>query len=72
MERVLKSAKPGDIMLFHAGKKNTPAAFEIIIDRLIADGYKFVPMGELIYPAPYTIDHAGRQNCKQKPSTVSG
>ncbi|MEM1483562.1 polysaccharide deacetylase family protein [Oscillospiraceae bacterium PP1C4] len=72
VERVLKNAQPGDIMLFHAGKKNTPVALEIILDRLIADGYKFVPVGELIYPVPYTIDHAGRQNSQQKPLTVSG
>lgn len=62
VERVLKKAAPGDILLFHAGKKNTPAALEIILDRLLAEGYRFVTVGELIYPAPYTIDHAGRQS----------
>lgn len=61
VERVLKKAAPGDILLFHAGKKNTPAALEIILDRLLAQGYRFLPVGELIYPEPYTIDHAGKQ-----------
>lgn len=61
VERVCKKAAPGDIMLWHAGKKNTPAALEQVLDRLIADGYRFVQVGELIYPQPYTINHAGRQ-----------
>lgn len=60
-QRVLKKAQPGDILLFHAGKKNTPAALEIILDDLQAQGYQFVPVGSLIYPEPYSIDHAGKQ-----------
>ncbi len=48
-------------MLFHAGKANTPAALEQILDRLTAEGYRFVTVGELIYQPPYALDHTGRQ-----------
>lgn len=61
VSRVCKRAAPGDIMLFHAGKKNTAEALRQIISRLQSEGYSFKPVGELIFPAPYTIDHAGRQ-----------
>ena len=58
---VIKQAAPGDIMLFHAGKPNTAAALDTVLTELTARGYRFVPVGELIYPAPYTLDHTGRQ-----------
>lgn len=61
VERVCKKAAPGDIMLWHAGKKNTPAALSQVLERLTGEGYRFVTVGELIYPKPYEIDHAGRQ-----------
>lgn len=61
VSRVCKKAAPGDIMLFHLGKKNTPLAMEKILDELCAQGYEFVPVGELILPAPYRLDHTGRQ-----------
>lgn len=61
VERVCGRIQKGDILLFHAGKVNTPAALEQVLDRLTADGYRFVTVGELVYPPPYTIDHAGRQ-----------
>ncbi len=61
VERVCGRAQNGDIMLFHAGKANTPAALEQILDRLTAEGYRFVTVGELIYQPPYALDHTGRQ-----------
>ena len=61
VERVCGRAQKGDIMLFHAGKANTPAALEQILDRLTAEGYRFVTVGELIYQPPYALDHTGRQ-----------
>lgn len=60
-DRVCKKAAPGDIMLWHLGKKNTPAAIEAVLGTLCGQGYRFVAVGELIRPAPYTIDHTGRQ-----------
>ena len=61
VERVCRKAAPGDILLWHAGRKNTPAALAQVLDQLMGQGYQFVTVGELIYPQPYTIDHTGRQ-----------
>ena len=61
VEKVCGRAAPGDIMLWHAGKANTPAALEQVIDRLSEAGYSFVPVGELLLPPPYRLDHTGRQ-----------
>lgn len=48
-------------MLFHNGAKNTPEALPKVIEKLQADGYRFVPVSELIYQDNYTIDHRGKQ-----------
>ena len=59
--RVLKRVKPGSVILFHNGAKNTPAALPQIIEKLQADGYKFLPATELLGPEPTTINHQGTQ-----------
>lgn len=64
VDRVCEKAVAGDIMLFHAGKKNTVAALRRILTNLSAEGYRFVPVGDLILSAPYTINHTGRQSKK--------
>jgi polysaccharide deacetylase family sporulation protein PdaB len=50
VNRVLKRAHPGDIVLLHASDscKQTHLALPIIIDRLRADGYKFVTVSQLL------------------------
>lgn len=70
--RVTKRVKPGSIILFHNGAKNTPEALPEILEKLIADGYRFVPVGELIHRENYTIDHRGRQiPAESKPAPSS-
>lgn len=59
--RVLKRVQPGSVMLFHNGAKNTPEALPQIIEKLQAEGYKFLPATELLLPDPTTIDHKGTQ-----------
>lgn len=59
--RVTGQAAPGDIMLFHLGKENMAPALERVVDTLSADGYRFLTVGEMVYPEPYQIDHTGRQ-----------
>lgn len=59
--RVTKRVKPGSIMLFHNGAKNTPAALPQVIEKLQADGYKFVKATELLLPEPTEINHQGTQ-----------
>ena len=59
--RVLTRVKPGSIVLFHNGAKNTPAALPTVLQTLQAQGYKIVPVSQLIYKNNYTIDSAGVQ-----------
>lgn len=72
VSRVLKRVKPGSIMLFHNGAKNTPEALPKILEKLIADGYKIVPVGELIYHENNSIDHRGKQRKNIETSSTEG
>ena len=63
-ERITKRVRPGSIVLFHNGTKNTAKALPGILEKLIADGYTFLPAGEMIYRENYYIDHTGRQFVK--------
>ncbi len=60
-DRVLKKVKPGSIVLFHNAAKHTPEALPAIIETLQKDGYKIVPVSEIILKDNYTIDNAGMQ-----------
>lgn len=60
-DRVLKDVKPGSIVLFHNGAKNTPAALPTVLQTLQSQGYSIVPVSQLIYKDHYTIDNAGMQ-----------
>ena len=60
-DRVLKKVKPGSICLFHNAAKNTPEALPSIIESLQKDGYKIVPVSELILKENFTIDPSGMQ-----------
>jgi polysaccharide deacetylase family sporulation protein PdaB len=60
-KRVTEHVGPGSIVLFHNAALHTPAALDGIIQILIQKGYSFLPISELIFDAPYTIDHTGRQ-----------
>ena len=53
--------QPGSIVLFHNAALHTPEALPDILSYLIREGYTVVPISQLILPAPYTIDHTGRQ-----------
>ncbi len=59
--RVLSGIKPGSIVLFHDGAKNTPAALPGILQTLKSQGYSIVPVSQLIYRSGYTMDSAGTQ-----------
>ena len=60
-DRVLKKVKPGSIILFHNAAKHTPEALPGIIEALQKDGYKIVPVSQLILKENYTIDPSGMQ-----------
>ncbi len=59
--RVTKRVKPGSIVLFHNAALHTPEALPQILEKLQGDGYKFVPISELIYMDNYAIDQTGKQ-----------
>lgn len=54
-------AAPGSIVLFHNAALHTPEALPAILEKLLQEGYTFVPISQLILSQPYTIDHTGRQ-----------
>ncbi len=60
-DRVLKKVKPGSIVLFHNAALHTPEALPNILETLQKDGYKIVPISELILKENYTIDSTGMQ-----------
>lgn len=59
--RVLKNIEPGSIILFHNAAENTPEALPGIIESLLADGYKIVPISQILLSGEYTLDSTGRQ-----------
>lgn len=77
-DRVLHQVKPGSIILFHNGAKNTPAALPTVLQTLQAQGYSIVPVSQLICKDSYTIDTAGMQipnhsaSSSGTPSSASG
>lgn len=64
VKNVTAKASNGSICLFHNAAVNTPAALPQIIETLIADGYTFVPISQLIMTENYYIDHTGCQREK--------
>lgn len=60
-DRVLKKVKPGSIVLFHNAALHTPEALPKILESLQKDGYKIVPISQLILKENYKIDSTGMQ-----------
>lgn len=59
--RVMKSVKPGSIILFH-NAKYTPNNLDRIIKELKDKGYEFKTVGEMIYSQDYSVDNQGVQH----------
>ena len=59
--RVTGKVKPGSIILFHNDAKYTPQALPMILEKLIAEGYTFVKVADLVATENYTIDNSGMQ-----------
>ena len=60
--RIVENVSSGSIILCHNNGLHTAEALPIIFDTLIAKGYEFVPIGELVYRENYTIDSTGKQH----------
>lgn len=61
VKRVLSKVKNGSIVLFHNNATYTKDALPVILENLQKEGYKIVPVSELIYKDNYYIDHTGMQ-----------
>lgn len=59
--QVTKKVRNGSIVLFHNNAKYTTKALPKILDHLLEEGYRIVPVSELILTDNYRIDHTGRQ-----------
>ena len=59
--RITKKIKPGSIILFHNNAKFTPENLEKLIGSYTKEGYKFIPVGELIYMENDSVDKNGIQ-----------
>ncbi len=65
--RIKSKLKNGSIILMHNDTKHTSSSLQQIIDTINDEGFKIVPLSELVYDENYTIDHTGRQKVvKQK------
>ena len=60
-QNVMSKVTDGSIVLFHNDAEHTPEALPGILEQLIAKGYTFVPITDLILKDNYTIDHTGKQ-----------
>ena len=59
-ERVTKYVKSGSIVLFHNAAKHTPDALPGIIEYLLSNGYKIVPVSEILLKGEFDMDHTGK------------
>lgn len=55
--------QPGSIILLHNGATNTPEALPKIIETIRSQGYKIVPISEILLKGKYTTDIQGKM-CK--------
>jgi len=73
VDRVLKSAGPGEIVLFHNAGKHTPRAVDMLLSELKSRGLEVVPISELIYKERFVIEsHSGVQRRLDSPGAASG
>jgi len=56
-ERVTGKMQSGSIVLFHNAAIHTPEALPGIIEKLLGDGYKIVPVSEILLTGEYEMDH---------------
>ncbi len=59
--RVLDRVQPGSIVLFHNAAEHTPEALPKILESLLSDGYRVVPVSQILLDGDCFIDSTGRQ-----------
>ena len=59
VQRIMKKAAPGGIVLLHLGKENTVKALPEMIESLKNEGYAFVTVSELLPAGERSVDKNG-------------
>jgi polysaccharide deacetylase family sporulation protein PdaB len=60
--RIVNGVTNGSIILCHNNGLHTAEALPMLFSTLKNRGYRFVPIGELIYKTDYTLDVTGKQH----------
>ena len=60
VSRIQKKLCPGSIILMHNGASNTAEALPELIEAIQAEGYRIVPISELLPEGEYYTDHEGK------------
>ena len=60
-KRVTGKVQSGSICLFHNAALHTPEALPSILEFFQTNGYKVVPISEIILDGEYYMDHTGKQ-----------
>lgn len=60
VSRIKSKLCPGSIILLHNGAQNTPEALPMIIEMIIDEGYKIVPVSEILLDGEYDTDVEGK------------
>lgn len=66
-QRVYSRVKPGSIVLFHNAGKHTPAAIDALLSNLTKDGYRIIPISQILLQGETYVDHTGRQRLRSTP-----
>jgi polysaccharide deacetylase family sporulation protein PdaB len=70
VDRVVKNTKNGSIVLFHNNAKYITQYLPLVLEKLQSQGYKIVPISELIYKKDYEMDSTGRQKRINKDNKI--
>ncbi len=66
VDRVTRNIEKGSIVLFHNNAKYVLEYLPLVIEKLKDDGYKIVPISQLIKKDNYYVDHTGKQRVLDK------
>ena len=69
VERIKSKLCPGSIILMHNGAENTPEALPMIIEMIKSEGYKIVPISQILLKGDYETDVQGKMKAVSEASS---
>lgn len=69
VERIKSKLCPGSIILMHNGAENTPEALPMIIEMIKSEGYKIVPISQILLKGDYETDIQGKMKAVSEASS---